>query len=720
MSAIKSAMKAGIHFINQVLRLCCQKILTTSLVLAMFLNSFAQNDLSPSLSTDFNAYNKEVLQEILFVHTDKDVYLAGEILWFKIYDVDAFFHTPLSISFVAYVEILDEKNKPMTQVKVAMQKGDGNGSIYLPFTMNSGNYTFRAYTNWMKNFSSGYFFKKSITIFNTQKKTIPDSTSQAHQQRIDFFPEGGNLVNGLPGKVAFKVSDEYGKGLDCQGILIDDQRDTLLSFHPLKFGMGNFSFTPALGHSYKAIIRFPGGTQMIKELPIPYKQGLVMHLAHTENGQLEITVLQSPNIPAQADQLIYLFVHTRGSIKWVGGRTVQNGKAVFRIDTSKLGDGISHITVFDSNKLPLCERLYFKYPNNRLQLQIKTDLREYECRKKINLDIFSGDREGNPKIADLSLAVYRIDSLQPADEVNIENYLWLSADLPGKIESPGYYFSNRGPQVDEVLDNLMLTWGWRRFSWEDILQNKKPAFEFLPELNGHLISGKITRSKTGLPGEHIDCYISVPGPYTQFRNAMSNGDGNIKFEMKNFYGSAEIIVQTNARQDSGFLIDIANPFFRHYDTTPLPRFLMPVGNSQNLSYATINTEAQQMYLGSKLKQFMAPPVDTVAFYGHPDEKYILDNYTRFTTLEEIFREYVKAVNISKKEGRFTLELIDQHSKLKFEGRPLTLLDGVPIFDIDKFIRNFDPLKIYKMEVVRRKYIYGYESFDGILNLNTYS
>ena len=79
------------------------------------------------------------------------------------------------------------------------------------------------------------------------------------------------------------------------------------------------------------------------------------------------------------------------------------------------------------------------------------------------------------------MAVYQVDSLQKMDEMNIDNWLWLSSDLEGMVESPGYYFSNKGAGTEEAMDNLMMTRGWRRFRWEDVVQNKKPAFEFLPE-----------------------------------------------------------------------------------------------------------------------------------------------------------------------------------------------------------------------------------------------
>jgi hypothetical protein len=704
-----------------------QKLITTLLLLAYFFQGLAQGDIAAELQQKFDIYRKETLLEKLYVHTDKSVYLTGEVLWFKVYAVDAFFHKPLPLSSVAYVEILDKNNKAVLQSKISLKKGDGycdgNGSFFMPASINSGNYKLRAYTSWMKNFSADYFFEKSITIYNPQKGANMDSASQTQnlEAHIDFFPEGGNLVSGLVSKVAFCVTDQYGKGLSFQGLLLSTMGDTILSFHPLKFGMGNFSFTPALHHNYKAVIRLQDGTELVKEMPPAYDQGYVMGLGRSSNNQLEIIVRAktSSNLPLNG-QGVYLFILTRGSVKWVAGKTLENGQAVFLVDSPRFGEGISQITVFNSNKQPVCERLFFHYPKNSLQLRIITDHAEYSCRKKINVDIFSGIDNDHPLAADLSLAVYRVDSLQNADPGNIENYLWLSGDLRGSVESPAYYFNSPSPETTEAMDNLMLTQGWRRFKWEDVLANKKPTFEFLPEYNGHLISGKIMDSRTGLPIEHTECYISVPGVYPQFQTSLSDDQGRIRFEMKNFYGSREIIVQTNPRADSGYTLDIQKPFSGQFSSAAFPRFSMPDKKSSTLRYASINTQAQDLYLGGKIQQFIPPTMDTLPFYQEPDERYLLDNYTRFTTMEEVIREYVKGVGISKTDGSFSLSVVNDWSKLKFNEGPLVLLDGVPVYDIDKFIKNYDPLKLYKLEVLRREYFLGYKSFAGILNFSTYA
>jgi hypothetical protein len=167
--------------------------------------------------------------------------------------------------------------------------------------------------------------------------------------------------------------------------------------------------------------------------------------------------------------------------------------------------------------------------------------------------------DDRPLKADCSLSVFRVDSLQTAPAGDISSYLWLTSDLKGKIESPGYYFDH--PEDGQAIDDLMMSHGWRRFRWEEVLHRITPSFDFPPEYNGAIISGKITDTRTrGRAGEICTGYLSVPGTRTQFASAFCDSTGQIRFEMKDFYGGQEVIVQTIPRRQH-FPGRYCQPFF---------------------------------------------------------------------------------------------------------------------------------------------------------------
>src|SRR5258706_1399414 len=217
-------------------------------------SAYSQDNVIDSIKHQFNQYQTNTFQEKIYIHTDKTFYLAGEIVWFKLYNVDAYFNKPLSLEKLAYIEIINKDQKPFLQIKVDMKDGSGNGSFLLPLSINSGTFILRAYTNWMKNFSAGYYFEQPITIVNSLKKPKWQELETPSKYDVQFFPEGGNLVSGLQSKVAFKATDQYGKGINCKGIIINQKKDTVTSFKSLRFGMRSFLLTPVQDAEDKATI----------------------------------------------------------------------------------------------------------------------------------------------------------------------------------------------------------------------------------------------------------------------------------------------------------------------------------------------------------------------------------------------------------------------------------------------------------------------------------
>ncbi|MDB4904805.1 MAG: hypothetical protein JWQ63_4086 [Mucilaginibacter sp.] len=684
-------------------------LLTTTISL-LLLTGKAQ--VIQEVQNSFNLYKQSALQEKIFVHTDKNVYLPGEILWFKIYCVEGNDHKPVNLSKVVYVDVLDNNQTPVIQAKISIKNGIGDGSLYIPVSVSNGNYKFRAYTSWMKNFNPEFYFEKSITLINPLKSPERPIKDNAQAYDIQFFPEGGNLVSDITSKVAFKAVNQNGKGVALTGVIIDQHNDTIARFKSLKFGMGNFSFTPASNNTYKAIIKIGNNNPITKDLPEINKQGYVMKLTDDGSGHLDITIKSNEN----SAENVYLFAHTRQVIRAAESAVINNGTAHFSINKNSLGEGITHITVFNSAKQPVCERLYFNPPSQQLIIDASADKQQYGLRKKADISVSAKDQTGKPLNADLSMAVYRIDSLQTIDHSDIFNYLWLSSELKGTIESPDYYVKNNNAETGEAIDNLMLTQGWRRFQWSQVLDNKPAAFNFIPEYNGHIITARIVNTENNSPAKGMLTYLGIPGKRVQLYAARSDSSGHIFYYTKGFYGSNEIIAQTNTQIDSTYRIDVLSPFSEQYSKTSLPKFNYNAGMSGALQEHSLGIQVLNIYSGNNIKRFYDPLVDSSAFYGKPYKTYKLDDFTRFTTMEEDLREYVSEDNIVKQRGRFHIKVLNDRGFL--DGDPLVLVDGIPVFNIDKVIA-IDPLKVKRLEVVRERYFYGPSQEEGIFSFTSY-
>lgn len=680
----------------------------------VWLTGFSQQSGFEHITKKFNTYREQTLQEKIYVHTDRSTYLTGETVWFKVYLTDGSLHKPLDLSKVVYLEITDAHHHPVLQTKISIESGVGSGSLYLPPTINSGNYFLRAYTSWMKNFSSDFFFNKTITIINTFKPLDEANVKPSTAVDLQFFPEGGNLIHGLASKVAFRAVDEYGKGIQFSGVILNHHNDTIASITPVKFGMGSFIFTPQPGEQYYASIRQPSGKYSRHNIPSALENGYTLSLTDDEK---KITVRVHTNLSSASTQLpVYLFVHARNITSVSAVKDLTNNNCTFEIDTSILPEGISHITLFDADLHPVCERLFFKQPENILDIAIKTDEYEYLSRRKVILDLKTLKRTNAPVSSNLSASIYKLDSL-PQHSGNMITSFWLTSDLKGTIESPEYYFSTHSEEVRIAADLLMLTHGWRRFRWDDILQEHINT-PFIPELRGPVIKGTVL-NENGTPASGVLAYLSTPGKMIRVNTALSTDAGEIIFEMQKFRGAANVIVQTNYKKDSTHRILLANPYSQEPLSKVAEPFQLSPGHAQRLLDRSVAMQVQDIYYEEKLEISAQKISDSSAFYGKGDEVYQLDAYTRFPVMEEVMREYVKGVWVRNRKDGFHFRLVDKVNNSVFEASPLLLLDGVPFFNEDE-IMHFNPLNVRQLDVITRRYYLGPASFPGVVSFRTYA
>jgi hypothetical protein len=670
-------------------------------------NSKAQ--VAESVRNSFKEYNDKVLKEKIYVHTDKNFYLTGEILWFKLYNVDAASNKPVDISKVAYVEVLDANNNPVLQAKIALAGGAGNGSFYIPVTLKNGNYKLRAYTNWMKNFGPDVFFEKVITLVNPLIEPTSVVKEPAKSVSIKFFAESGNLVAGVITTVGFKATSTDGKGMNVSGVVINQRNDTVARFETLKFGMGSFLLTPEVNSSYKAVMRIGKNDVLITDLPSVTSKGYSIHLANL-NNQPEIKISERGTL-----EPLYLILHSGRQVLFAQSIVPDaEGNATIRIDKAKLGKGINHITLFNNARQPVCERLFFNKPDI-LNLHASVQP-QFKSRSAVTIPVATISQSGIPMAANISVAVFKADSLTTADPYDIASYFWLSSELKGFIESPRYYFDNANTETDTALDNLLLIQGWSRFKWDDVL-NPKQKFTYLPEFEGHLITGKLTNAEDK-PTVGTIAYLGVPGKRVQLYGAAADSAGRLLFNTKQLFGPGEIVLQTDTEKDSSlYNITINNPFIEQYTASSMPAFRLNSQWQTALEYASVGMQVQNIYMPDKLRQFINPQVDSAAFYGSLHKPYLLDDFTRFKTMEEVLREYVAEMTVSRRQKRIHFNILGS-GKTVIEGDPLVMLDGVPIFNMDK-VFLIDPLKIRKLDMVNQYFYWGPTTSSGIISMTSY-
>jgi hypothetical protein len=661
-----------------------------------------------TLSRQLGQYQRQALAEQLFVHLDRPAYAAGETLWLKVYAVDGTYHRPLVMSQVAYVEVLDAAQQPVVQAKLALVQAMGQGSLELPAELPTGRYMVRAYTNWMKNAGSEFYFQCPITVVNTT--TPAPATAKAAQPGpaydVQFFAEGGQLVRGLPGRVAFKVTDRQGHSVLATGTVADASGAAVATFQTLKFGLGSFFLTPtAAGTTYTATVRLPGGTVLSQKLPAVAEQGYSLLVANDSPTRLTVAVQAQQ---AQPGVPLRLLAHTGQQVTVAAEAMLANGRATFVVDKQRLRPGITHFTVF-SGRQPVAERLYFRRPAHGLAVRGSASA-AYGPRSAVRLQV------STPQPAALSMAVYRLDTLSAAAPADISSYLLLAADLKGFIEDAGYYFRDSSAVGQQAADNLMLTQGWRRFRWPEVLAGQAPATPYAPELNGYVLQGRV-RQASGAPAADVPAYLSLPGRSFWFGTAVSHPDGLVQFELPSTYGLRKLVLQTNTMRDSTYKVELLSPFTAGggWVAPGLP----PLSSRLAAAFTERHVQMQAQYAFSAPVRYQpVPATDTVAFYGRADERYRLDDYTRFPSLEDVMREYVPGVLVRKRKDGYHFMVVDRPHHLNLQENPLTLLDGLPVFDLNELMA-FDPLKIKTLDVMASRYFLGPQVYDGLVSYRTY-
>jgi hypothetical protein len=398
----------------------------------------------------------------------------------------------------------------------------------------------------------------SITLSSASLITIMDlgtrkagSTfalkSAAPSKDVQFFPEGGQLIAGVPCKVAVKAIKANGLGVDIKGDIVDNAGTKVTDFTTQHLGMGMFPFTPEAGKSYKANITFADGSQGTYDLPRIQASGITLSVGNLDPENLIVKIMASDAFfQANPNKSFYIIAQMGGFIKYAAQTTLQKQVYTASIPKSKFQSGILQITLFGSAG-PLAERVAFIKRNDLLNVTISSDKPLYSRKRPVNMTI---NAKNGTVPAEANLSVTVIDETKvPVDEdaeTTILTDLLLTSDLKGYIEKPNYYFRTNTEKTTSDLDVLMLTQGYRRFNYREVLAGKMPPITVLPE-QGIDITGTL-RNRTGLPLFKGNVRLLMSD--RTVGQAVTNAEGQFKFPNVMLNDSTKVTI--NARENVNY------------------------------------------------------------------------------------------------------------------------------------------------------------------------
>ena len=344
-----------------------------------------------------------------------------------------------------------------------------------------------------------------------------------HDISLQFFPEGGDLISNVESQVAFKALNEFGKPADIDGVVVNDKGTIITEFKSYHQGMGSFRMTPKDDRQYFAHITRPVGINKEFLLPKPLAKGYRMTANTDDPLQVQIDV-HSP-----IEHMATLVGQTRGNIYFSKEIPLEEGSNKVTISTANFPVGVVQLTLFDHKGIPRCERLLFANQHKEINIKISTDKAKYLPRAPVEMTVQVNDEDGLPIAANLSLAVVDDKLISFADDKqdNIMSYLLLRSDVKGKIEEPNFYFKKDEPKAKKALDYLLLTQGWRRFAWTEILETSSAEWKSQIGYSAEkaVVQGTVVRFKNNTPIENAKVTVLETEEFTY-----TDKDGTFEFE----------------------------------------------------------------------------------------------------------------------------------------------------------------------------------------------
>ncbi len=501
-----------------------------------------------------NLFNLRFPQERVYLHLDRPSYWVDEDIWFKAYVKNS----PINECNL-YVELINPSGTVVLRNTCWVQNGLSYGDMHLPDTLTSGIYQLRAYTNWMRNFDNQWFFCEELVVSNPANTQRPGEVIRLKTRHIDlqFFPEGGSFVTGVKNKVAFKAVDNNGKGIDFSGHLTDGAGNPVAEVESRFKGIGSIVFTPEKGKRYTVEAIFPGNVRKSESLPKAKDEGVTLSINSLDSTQIEVQIY-SKFTAIDVENEYLLIGQSGGYICYQKRLKTDNGVNVQRIDKNKLPGGIIQFTLFDSNLVPLCERLVYNKPKDLIKLLIKTEKQAYKPHEKVKLGVAAIAQSGKACLSNLSISVYNTTKNLTENDYpnNLYTHFLLNSELKGNIESPGYYIKDDSLSTQLALDNLLLTHGYREFNWEVVLNGAYPEIKFQPESSIQL-KGRVVSSATNTPVANGKVTMMTVKGLLETYETQTDSLGNFVFQDLFFYDTLFVSLQAlNKRRNRNTIIEI--------------------------------------------------------------------------------------------------------------------------------------------------------------------
>lgn len=560
---------------------------------------------------DINAFRLLHTQEKVYLHFDNNAYYAGEKIWFKVYVVEAEDHASTEISKIVYVDLMSPEGYLVETKKLKIENGRCHAEFSLSDTMFAGYYEVRAYTLNMLNFGDECMFSrvfpvydKPVVIGDYATKTMrvrPRITTESSKNStlqeslvMTFFPEGGNLVKGIYSKVAFKSVDELGQSVAVHGVVCNSKGEEICPVATSHQGAGMFMLSP---DGTKSTVKVLYKNKMYKfPLPECQNEGYVMS---TNNTSADVLIVQLDKHDSKKPQVDGLTISCRGKVYLFDTVHCQSSvPLILRFPKKNLPSGVNLLTLFDAAGQIHAERLFFvDHLDKELQtLKVTKSKSVYKPLEEVFINLQAIDPNGLPVETNLSISITDASFKDLTyDTGNMMTNLLLSSDLKGFIEDPKQYFDTLDNQRKGKLDMLLMTQGWRRYSWKQAAGmerfNEKYDVEHGLAINGSILMYDNQGDFKKMSDMEVSTLLKCENA-TFEKSAHTNEAGNFFIHVPDFQGKADLTLRASIKVLDQKLV------------LPLNRFVLPAPRTYSFYETAIPFDASPIFSSPEKSQWI--------------------------------------------------------------------------------------------------------------------
>lgn len=449
------------------------------------------------------------------------------------------------------IRYTDEEGKPIMDKRVSWELMRGTSSIGKGRGTTDKNGDLQiSLSNEQQQVLKEGVLNTTISLDNNRSVGTSYTLRSAFQTPdVQFFPEGGYLIADIPSTIAFKAVGGDGLGISVQGKITDQSGQEVATLSTQHAGMGKFTLTPKADAVYTAKITMGNGVEHSYQLPKVRPFGTSFAIDPSDSLNIAVKILSNDLYLQQNQNKVFSIVAQSDGVIYYAAQTPLNSNSInASVPKNKFPSGIIQFTLFSPAGIPLSERLVFIQRPRELKLTLNTDKKTYKAKQPVQLQL-QAQTDSAQSVGTFSVAVID-ESKVPFNEdaeTTILSSLLLTSDLKGYVEKPNYYFKEINKETNGHLDILMLTQGYRRFDYKDIIGDKIPSLSFLPE-QGIDITGSL-RLLNGIAVPNGKLLLTI-GNDKNGVETLSDEQGNFKFSNVLFTDSAQITI--SARNNENF------------------------------------------------------------------------------------------------------------------------------------------------------------------------